>query len=167
MLPLTVPLVDNFLLDRRRSILERDFLMLNTALTGLQQNQIANELHSLVTVTQAANADANAHRLAAQNKTAADLLGATEFITLQRYTHQNDVTNLPNFWTLMANSKKSQHLNICQWEANRIKEGLGESELQFVVDTPYSNTNRSSLGVKPTLKNRIVVGEALIFAFQR
>ena len=142
-LPPTVPLAGNFLLQRRRTILERDFPMLNTALTGLQQNQITNELQSLVTVTQTANADVNAHRFTAQNKTTADLLGATGCITLQHYTHQNNVANLPNFWTLMANSKKSQHINICQWKANRIKKGLGGSELQFVVDDSAVKTLKS------------------------
>jgi len=34
----------------------------------------------------------------------------------------------------MANSKKSQHLNIWQWEVNCVKELLNELQLQFVVD---------------------------------
>jgi len=34
----------------------------------------------------------------------------------------------------MANSKKSQHFNIWQWEVNRLKELLNELQLQFVVD---------------------------------
>jgi len=54
--PPTVPLADNFLLDRRHSILEQDFLVLNTALAGIHHNKIANELHTFVTVTQNANA---------------------------------------------------------------------------------------------------------------
>ena len=76
----------------------------------------------------------NARRLAAQNKTPTDLLGATGSITLQRYSHQNNINNAPNVWTLMANRKKSQHLNIWQWEVNRVKEILNELQLQFVVD---------------------------------
>ena len=132
--PPTAPLADNFLLDRRHSILKQDFPVLNTALAGIHHNEIANELHTLVTVTQNANADANARRLAAQNKTPTDLLGATGSITLQRYSHQNNINNAPNVWTLMANRKKSQHLNIWQWEVNRVKEILNELQLQFVVD---------------------------------
>jgi len=70
--PPTAPLADNFLLDRRHSILEQDFPVLNTALAGIHHNKIANEFHTLVTVTQNANANvdanANARRLAAQNK---------------------------------------------------------------------------------------------------
>lgn len=132
--PPTAPLADNFLLDRRHSILQQDFPSLNTALASIHQNQIANELHTLVTVTQNANTDANARRLAAQNKTPTDLLGATGSITLQRYSHQNDINNVANVWTLMANSKKSQHLNIWQWEVNRVKELLNELQLQFVVE---------------------------------
>ena len=105
--PPTAPLADNFLLDRRHSILQQDFPSLNTALASIHQNQIANELHTLVIVTQNANTDANARRLAAQNKTPTDLLGATGSITLQRYSHQNNINNVANVWTLMANSKKA------------------------------------------------------------
>jgi len=85
-------------------------------------------------VTQKATTDANARRLAAQNKTPTDLLGATGSITLQRYPHQNNINNVANVWILMANSKKSQHLNIWQWEVKQVKELLNELQLQFVVD---------------------------------
>ena len=65
--PPLAPLEDNFLLDRRHSILEQNFPVLNAALVSIHQNQIANELHTLFTVTQTANTDANAcaRRLAA------------------------------------------------------------------------------------------------------
>ena len=65
--PPMAPLEDNFLLDRRHSILEQNFPVLNAALVSIHQNQIANELHTLFTVTQTANTDANAcaRRLAA------------------------------------------------------------------------------------------------------
>lgn len=79
--PPMAPLANNFLLDRRHSILQQDFPALNTALASIHQNQIANELHTLVTVTQNANTDANARRLAAQNKTPTDLLPYSDILT--------------------------------------------------------------------------------------
>ena len=40
--PPMAPLADNFLLDRRHTILQQDFPALNTALASIHQNQIAN-----------------------------------------------------------------------------------------------------------------------------
>ena len=132
--PPTVPLADNFLLDRRQAILETDFPILNSALAGIQQNQIANELHTLVNVTQTANSDANARRLADRNKSPSEFLGATGAISLQRYSHAATAQGVTNFWHLIANSKKGQHLNILQWEINRVKEELNELDLPFAVN---------------------------------
>ena len=108
--------------------------MLNAALAGIQQNQIAVELNNLVTKTRQARADAAAHQLAAQNKTPAELLGPVGTVKLLRYAQQPTVATLSNIWTLFANNKKSQHLADLQWEVNGVKEALNELDLPFVVE---------------------------------
>ena len=132
--PPTVPLADVFLLDRRRKIVEADFPSLNDALVGVQQNQIAAELHTLVTATQTAQADANNRRLAAQTKSPTDLFGASGSLILLRLSNQQRLADVEEFWKLLANNKKSQHLGVLQWEVNQVKELLGEIDLSFSVD---------------------------------
>ena len=132
--PPTVPLADIFLLDRRRQILEDDFPALNAALADVHQNQIAAEIHTLVNVTQAAQADATNRRIAAQTKSPAELFGDAGSLILLRLSNQQRLADVEDFWNLLARSKKSQHLGILQWETNRVKELLGELDLAFSVD---------------------------------
>lgn len=124
--PPTAPLADEFLLNRRRRILEIDFSALNAALAGIQQNQIATEINNLVVETRQARADATAWQLAAQNKTPAELLGPVGTLKLLRYAQQPTVATLSNIWALFANNKKSQHLADLQIEVNGAKEELNE-----------------------------------------
>ena len=44
------------------------------------------------------------------------------------------MATVPPIWTMLARSKKAQHLGQLQWEVNRIKESLNEPDLPFLVD---------------------------------
>ena len=132
--PSATTLPDRFLLDRRRRILEEDFPVINSALVGVQQNQIAAGINNLVIETRQARVDTIFRQNAVQNKTPLDLLGQTDMLKLLRFTQQPTMATVPPIWTMLARSKKAQHLGQLQWEVNRIKKCLNEPDPPFLVD---------------------------------
>ena len=170
--PPTAPLADELLLTARRQILERDFPALNTNLPTMQQNAIAGQLSLLVDENREARRAEDARRARESVKTPLDLLGTVGLYRLLRFTNVQSAAGLSNFWTMIANTKKHQHLSSLQWEVNRIKAALQEQDLQFIVSASLlevaknlqwemtSNDNVSS-GLNPFLLPELAIDEAL------
>ena len=131
--PPLAPLPDPILLDRRRKIIEQDFPLLNSQLANVQHTEIAGQLGLLVTESRATREAENARRTLEKNKPPSLLLGPVGTIRLARYCQVISHLEFPPFWIEIARNPKSQHLNILQWEINRVKDELNEPDLQFLA----------------------------------
>ena len=132
-MPPNVPIAPTYLLDRRRSILERDFPFLNQNVTALQHTAIAGQLGLLVDETRAGRVAEAARKVADRNKTPDLFLGPAGLTRLLRYCQVGAMAVLPPFWAAVSRSPKSQQLSILQWEINRVKLELNEPDLPFIA----------------------------------
>jgi hypothetical protein len=127
------PLADTLLLDHRQRILDEDFPQLNHQLVGLQQNQIAASLGELVRDNRTARELERADRDKAKDKDPQEMLGDVGLQKIIRWSHIETEADLQPIWKDLAKAKKSQQLAILQWAVDKVKDELGDSELQFVV----------------------------------
>ena len=141
--PPLAPLPDSILLDRRRSIIEQDFPLLNADLAHIQHTEIAGQLGLLVTESRASRDAENARRNLEKNKPPSLLLGPVGTIRLARYCQVISHVDFPPFWIEIARNPKSQHLNILQWEINRVKDELNEPDLQFLATASILEVSKS------------------------
>ena len=138
-----VPLSEASLEDRRQRILEQDFPALNPALRLVHNQQIVNHLGQLVLEQQQSRQDKKDRAQAAKNKPPEEFLGPVATTRLLRYSHVATPAEFAPFWFQIARSPKSQHLNILQWEVNRIKAEVGEPDLPFHATAPLLEVLKS------------------------
>ena len=141
--PPIVPFADAILDERRRHILEEDFPVLNPALNRAQNNQIATQLGEVVDQFKISRQEAAARATAKTNKPPQDFLGPVGTTRLLRYCNVVTPAQFPVFWHQIARSPKAQHLSILQWELTRIKNEVGEPDLEFTATAPLLETVKS------------------------
>jgi hypothetical protein len=141
--PPIAPLPDSVLLDRRRRLIENDFPVLNANLANIQHTQIAGQLGQLVTESRATREAETARRTLEKNKPPTVMLGPVGTIRLSRYCQVVSHHEFPPFWVEIARNPKSQHLNILQWEINRVKDDLNEPDLQFLATAAVLEVSKS------------------------
>ena len=94
----TAPLADANLLDHCRTILERDFPLLNHTLPQMQQHQIAVQLGNLVVQNQEHQNQCIAEKAAASNKDPSSLFGTTGVQKLLRSLRLQEEVQLPQIY---------------------------------------------------------------------
>jgi hypothetical protein len=158
----TAPLADAMLLEHRQRILAEDFPELNMEVERRQQDQIAVSIGELVRDNQAAREEARQDKQRDKAKGVEELLGEIGVQKLMRWCQIEVTTDLQDIWPDLAKAKKAQQLGVLQWAIDKVKEELGESELQFIV-TPavlemvkclrfvMTTTNHVSTGLQPFL----------------
>ena len=127
------PLADAVLLDHRQRILDEDFPELNHQLVGLQQNQIAASLGELVRDNRAAREVEQTEREKSKSKNPVDMLGEVGLQKILRWSQAEMSADLQAIWKDLATAKKSQQLAVLQWAVDKVKDDIGETELQFVI----------------------------------
>jgi hypothetical protein len=130
-------LADTLLLDHRQRILDEDFPQLNHQLVGLQQNQIAASLGELVRDNRAARESERADRARDKDKDPQEMLGDVGLQKIIRWSHVETSADLQPIWKDLAKAKKSQQLAILQWAVDKVKDELGDTELQFIVSPAH------------------------------
>lgn len=154
------PLADAVLLDHRQRILDEDFPELNHQLVGLQQNQIALSLGELVRDNRVAREVDRAERERAKGKSPIDMLGEVGLQKVLRWSQVETSADLQPIWRDLASAKKSQQLAVLQWAVDKMKDDMGETELQFVIVPSHLEmvknlrftmitTNHASTGLQP------------------
>jgi hypothetical protein len=150
------------LLEHRQRILAEDFPELNMEVERRQQDQIAVSIGELVRDNQAAREEARQDKQRDKAKGVEELLGEIGVQKLMRWCQIEVTTDLQDIWPDLAKAKKAQQLGVLQWAVDKVKEELGESELQFIV-TPavlemvkclrfvMTTTNHVSTGLQPFL----------------
>ena len=141
--PPIIPFSDAILDERRRRILEGDFPVLNPALAIVQNNQIATQLGEVVDQFKESRRDATARAAAKTNKPPQDYLGPVGTTRLLRYCNVATPGQFPVFWHQIARSPKAQHLSILQWELTRVKNDIGEPDLEFTATAPLLENVKS------------------------
>ena len=131
------PLADALLLDHRQRILEEDFPQLNHQLIGLQQDQIAASLGELVRDNRAARDMERADRIKVKENDPQEMLGEVGLQKIIRWSHVETSAELQAIWKDLAKAKKSQQLAILQWAVDKVKDELGDTELQFIVSPAH------------------------------
>ncbi len=131
------PLADSLLLDHRQRILDEDFPQLNQQLVGLQQNQIAANLGELVRDNRDARELERADREKAKAQGPQEMLGDVGLQKIIRWSHVETGADLQVIWKDLAKAKKSQQLAVLQWAVDKVKDELGDSELQFIVSPAH------------------------------
>ena len=131
--PPTAPLADSVLLEHRQRILSEDFPELDVEAGRHQQDQIAISIGELVRDNQTARAEARHEKQQERAKGVEELLGATGVQKLLRWSQVEQSTDLQEVWRDLAVAKKAQQLGVLQWAVDKVKEELGESELQFII----------------------------------
>lgn len=155
--PPSAPLADAMLLDHRRRILEEDFPALCDTHVQNQQNQIADRLGELVQESRTARAQDKAEKEQAKTKDPIELLGEVGVQKLLRWCQVMTTVELPGVWKELAKAKKSQQLAVLQWAVDKVKEDLGESELQFLV-SPSMLDIVKNLRFTMTTPNHVATG---------
>jgi hypothetical protein len=148
------PLADGLLLEHRQRILVDDLPELNIAVSQRQQDQIAVCLSELVRDNQVAREEARQEKQREKSKSLEDMLGDTGVQKLMRWSQVAQVTDVEEVWRDLAKAKKAQQLGVLQWAIDRVKEDLGETELQFIV-TP------AILDMVKGLKFKIITNDPL------
>ena len=132
------PLADTLLLDHRQRILEEDFPQLNHQfLAGLQQNQIVASLGELVRDNREARELERADKDRTKDKSPQEMLGDVGLQKIIRWSHAETGAELQAIWKDLAKAKKSQQLAVLQWAVDKVKDELGDSELQFIVSPAH------------------------------
>jgi hypothetical protein len=131
------PLADALLLDHRQRILDEDFPQLNHRLIGLQQDQIAASLGELVRDNRAARDMERADRIKVKENDPQEMLGEVGLQKIIRWSHVETSAELQAIWKDLAKAKKSQQLAILQWAVDKVKDEVGDTELQFIVSPAH------------------------------
>jgi hypothetical protein len=129
----TPPLADALLLDHRQRILEDDFPELCDTQARAQQNLIADRLGELVQENRSAREQDRADKELEKTKDPKELLGDVGVQKLLRWCHVMTTAELPPFWKELVKAKKAQQLAVLQWAVDKVKEEMGEADLQFVI----------------------------------
>lgn len=129
----TSPTLDPTLIDHRQSITSIAFPHLDGTAHLVQQHQIATQLGALVTETRSARLAQDARRVDDATKHPSDLLGPSGILTLLRFAQLAIEDQLPQVWHTLANTKKSQQINVLQWALDELKEDRGLTDFSFVV----------------------------------
>jgi hypothetical protein len=151
------PLADTLLLDHRQRILDEDFPQLNHQLVGLQQNQIAASLGELVRDNRAAREVERTEREQSKYKSPTDILGEVGLQKLLRWSQVETMAELQAIWRDLATAKKSQQLAVLQWAVDKVKDDIGETELQFVIVPSHLEMVRN-LRLTMTTTNHVATG---------
>jgi len=129
----TAPLADALLLDHRQRILAEDFPELDMETERHQQDQIAVSIGELVRDNQAAREEARREKQREKTKGVQEMLGDTGVQRLLRWSQVEAAEELQEVWRDLAKAKKAQQLGVLQWAVDKVKDELGEPELQFLV----------------------------------
>jgi hypothetical protein len=154
------PVADGDLLDHRQRILEDDFPQLNMQLAGAQQDQIALNLGELVRDNRRAREQDRVEREKAKTKDPQEMLGEVGLQKLVRWSHVETAAELQAIWSDLATAKKSQQLAVLQWAVDKMKDEMGDAELQFLVTPAHLEmvknlrfvmltTNHVATGIQP------------------
>jgi hypothetical protein len=127
------PLADAVLLDHHQRILDKDFLELNHQLVSLQQNQITMSLGNLIRDNRATREVVHAEQEKSKGKSPFDMLGEVGLQKILRWSQVKESADLQAIWKDLATAKKSQQLAVLQWAVDKVKDNMGETELQFVI----------------------------------
>lgn len=138
----TAPLADALLLEHRRRILCEDFPELDWEAGRRQQDQIAVSIGELVRDNQAAREEAKQEKQREKAKGIDEMLGETGVQKLLRWSHVETCAELQDIWHDLAKAKKAQQLGVLQWAVDKVKDELGESELQFIITPAVLETVR-------------------------
>ena len=135
--PPTAPLADGLLLDHRQRVIQEDFPWLSQAAAGVAQDQVAASLSELVRDNRRARELERADKEKTKSKDPLDLLGKAGMQKLLRWSQVETSTDLQAIWKDLANAKKSQQLAVLQWAVDKVKDEMGDDELQFVVSPAH------------------------------
>jgi hypothetical protein len=153
----TAPVADAALLEHRRRILVEDFPELGEETERRQQDQIAISLGELVRDNQAAREEARQEKQREKAKSVEDMLGETGVQKLLRWSQVESSADLQDVWRDLAKAKKAQQLGVLQWAVDKVKEDIGESELQFII-TPAILEMVKSLRLVMVTTNHVATG---------
>jgi hypothetical protein len=153
----TAPVADAALMEHRRRILIEDFPELSEEVERRQQDQIAISLGELVRDNQAAREEARQEKQREKSKGVEEMLGETGVQKLLRWSQVESSSDLQDIWMDLARAKKAQQLGVLQWAIDKVKEDIGESELQFIV-TPAILEMVKSLRLVMVTNNHVSTG---------
>lgn len=85
------------------------------------------------------------------------MLGETGVQKLLRWSQVESSSDLQDIWMDLARAKKAQQLGVLQWAIDKVKEDIGESELQFIV-TPAILEMVKSLRLVMVTNNHVSTG---------
>ena len=119
--PPTAPVVDLNLLEHRRRILERDFLALNMALPQLQQNQIAQQLGTLVADSGVARDEEKRRCQQEEFKLIHHLIGDHSLTFLLHVCDVQTDQQLPPVWHALKNAKKGSPVKCYSIDMAKLK----------------------------------------------
>jgi hypothetical protein len=153
----TAPLADATLLEHRQRILIEDFPELNVEVERRQQDQIAVSIGELVRDNQAAREEARQEKQRDKAKGVEELLGEIGVQKLMRWCQIETTGDLQDIWPDLAKAKKAQQLGVLQWAVDKVKEELGETELQFII-TPAVLDMVKCLRLVMTTTNHVATG---------
>jgi hypothetical protein len=92
-----------------------------------------DQLGELVQENRSAREQDRADKELEKTKDPKELLGDVGVQKLLRWCHVMTTAELPPFWKELVKAKKAQQLAVLQWAVDKIKEEMGEADLQFVI----------------------------------
>ena len=140
-------LLDAEMVERRDRIIRNDFPFLNPALSGLQQNQVAQHLGDIRRDFQERSAAEDARRLEEKSRTVADKFGSEALVDIMILCQAQSADAVAEIWTKWSMAPKSQHCTLLQKALDKRKGEVKEHGLQLIA----------SVSILNTLKNLVLV----------
>jgi len=138
----TVPLVDGDLYRARRSILERDFPVLNQRIVQGQQADIAHQLHLMTQENRERHEAEAARKAAAKEVSLESKVGGTKVIMMMRLCNATTEDQLPSEWVNIVKAPKKNQLDELQFAINDWKEDTQDPDIEFPARTSLLETIR-------------------------
>jgi len=150
-------LLDAEMVERRDRIIRTDFPFLNPALSGLQNNQVAQHLGAIRQDFREHRAADDARRLEEKSNTVEAKFGAEILMDIMILNQAPSAQAVAKIWTKWSKAPKFQHLTLLQKELDRIKGELKEHGLQIIASVSILNTLKNLLLVM-VCPNSILTG---------
>jgi hypothetical protein len=91
----------------------------------------------LVRDNRAARDQERADRVKVKETDPQEMLGHVGLQKIIRWSHVETSAEFQAVWKDLAKAKKSQQLAILQWAVDKVKDELGDTELQFIVSSSH------------------------------
>jgi len=141
----------------RRCVLKRDFPLLNSSHTSIQQNQIAQQLGILINDNRQSQEFAEGRRTEIKNKPLSQFISERGVAITLRLCNVMSEDQLPPIWKELALAPKAQQLSVLQLALDEKNQATMEPDIQFIASANLL-TVMKTLSFKLTSVNSVVSG---------